>query len=130
MSGGGREVDARIATEVMKGRILTVAEMKADAESVWKEQPSVRHFLIGFTCNPGEEPVQVFKPYSTSIEAAWEVVEKMRELGWLISLDGIAVSTQETVVKFISKDDRIGWDCRAKTAPLAICLAALKAVSP
>lgn len=68
---------------------------------------------------PGE-PVPV-RFYSTDIAAAWEVVEKLHlcELGMLVDGEGSA-----------------SWRCvfggpafaEAHTAPLAICLAALKAV--
>ena len=63
-------------------------------------------------------------PYSTSIAAAWEVVEKMRE----------SVSLEIEYQLFANEDGT--WDVAfgieafqsATTAPHAICLAALAAV--
>ena len=67
------------------------------------------------------------KPYSTSMDAAWEVVEKLKHLGFTLG--------------FLSnEDERLQWDVSfgpngrsekncvyEDTAPLAICRAALKA---
>lgn len=69
-------------------------------------------------------------PYSTDIKAAWEVVEKMRELGWCFMLrqwpDGTtwAVLEPHTPVTLA-----IGHDAKAENAPLAVCRAALAALS-
>ena len=61
--------------------------------------------------------------YSTSIAAAWQVVEKMKLDSPMVRYDAYR------------DDDRPRWTCAingvrgdANTAPLAICLAALKAV--
>lgn len=76
----------------------------------------------------GREDVY-YRPYSTSWDAAGQVIERMRELGWDMSL-------------FLDSRKRIGpWDCRwfnlredkramahADSAPLAVALAALRAL--
>lgn len=71
--------------------------------------------------------------YSTSIKAAWEVVEKMREsrmLIWIqISPGGNyrAEVHQFTHLQDVGFYERIALEEVAATAPQAICLAALKA---
>lgn len=71
---------------------------------------------------------EVVSDYSTDIRAAWEVVEHLRGLGM-----GVTVTTDhdwraeaECCVRI---PDEPEWVCAdAATTPLAICLAALKAV--
>jgi hypothetical protein len=67
-------------------------------------------------------------PYSTSISAAWEVVEKTWELGFYGEIGQQDIKgTWQTI--FISKEDRgMYHGALAPTAPLAICRAALKSV--
>jgi hypothetical protein len=75
-------------------------------------------------------------PYSTDMAAAWTVLEKIRT-----TLDPLGREWRQTVSRSGSKwrcefelsDDNAGDDttyywAEAETAPLAICLAALKAV--
>lgn len=81
--------------------------------------------------------------YSTSIEAAWEVVEKMRALGWSVN---IVWNCSTKIPDFDRSIEKVGGPVygdvlvgfgrnpegciqgRADTAPLAISLAALAAV--
>jgi hypothetical protein len=71
--------------------------------------------------DPGQCSV---KPYSTSISAAWEVVEKLQEFSFeLIYLDG-KMHWEATFAPLHLNETR----AIAETAPLAICKAALKAV--
>jgi|CXWL01.1.fsa_nt_gi hypothetical protein len=65
--------------------------------------------------------------YSTDISAAWLVVEKLRERGWKIELFG---RTDCWCVLFEQGPNHTLQTAieDADTAPLAICLAALKAV--
>lgn len=110
MMAPGRELDALVAEKVMGALNLriTVAD--------WEEDMVLGNGDIWRTRVPD---------YSTSISAAWQVVEK---------LDFCVVSRGGTVAKEMG-----GWevDCEmngqhrrafAATAPHAICLAALKAV--
>jgi len=61
--------------------------------------------------------------YSTNIADAWQVVEKMREKGWHITLTDSPPKGQE--ILFFQSENPV----RAAPAPcLAICLAALRAV--
>lgn len=92
----GLELDELVATKVMGIHIS-----KASFEDAF------------FT----EEGHQVVKPYSTSIEAAWQVVDKFKM----------------TITRYVDDDFSAmihgiqGAYSNAKSAPHAICLAALKA---
>ena len=65
--------------------------------------------------------------YATRIEDAWCVVEKMRELGYWFHLDSDVSYHGETLwmANFTAKEL-----IRAETAPKAIVLAALSALTP
>ena len=78
-------------------------------------------------------------PYSTDIAAAWEVVEKLKELDWALEVsvtNKLPEGDSETYYcGLLRGDDNAPWreDFRhiqawAATAPLAICHAALEAV--
>jgi len=62
--------------------------------------------------------------YTTDISAAWEVMEKMRKSGCLVSVHNVFGGYRSTVVPH--EHDAFWGD--APTAPEAICLAALRAV--
>jgi hypothetical protein len=72
--------------------------------------------------------------FSTDIAAAWQVVEKIRSQGRYFEIGSAVEGDNETwtcVVGQLREDDPTGdrplvFDCA--TAPLAICLASLKAV--
>lgn len=132
-----RELDARVHREVMGGKIVLTAESKTIA--------GTRHYWAQFYPVP---------PYSSDIAAAWMVVEKMRADDWLVSVksqpdcgafivegarseyDAPSPARQIGKGKVVCElqDMRTEGKYRhsqwafADTAPLAICLAALKAV--
>lgn len=66
--------------------------------------------------------------YSTDIAAAWEVVEKLKSLGFKVGVDEegsdlaacVVAKSERGIVHVIASET-------AATAPLAICLAALRA---
>lgn len=76
--------------------------------------------------------------HSTSISAAWEVVEKLRALGWFVHIDNVGFNNEDegqwrVFVQWFSDDDDNPRDGEshvsdADTAPEAICKAALLAV--
>lgn len=68
--------------------------------------------------------------YSTDIAAAWRVVKRMREQKWngTVQVFGIEPGETKCTAIFVSPTRMRSSD--APSAPLAICLAALKAVSP
>lgn len=70
-------------------------------------------------------------PYSTDIAAAWRVVERLRGLGFGVDIH--ANGTNHPEVFSQEYEVMMGFDAesvRADTAPLAICRAALAAVTP
>jgi len=105
----GRELDAKVARFVMGWTKATLSDDVAGPEAYW--------------CAGGKAMclVDSFTP-STSIAAAWEVVVRLAERGIFLRIepgkDLCAVRTWDGVIY----ED-------ANTAPLAICLAALKAIS-
>lgn len=64
-----------------------------------------------------------YRPYSTVIQAAWDVVEKLN----LIVAVGQGVYMAGFPIWQPGKLVEIGYETTTNTAPLAICLAALKA---
>jgi hypothetical protein len=106
----GREMDALVATEVMKQAVVQGANCMWECGS--ETGPGLTHTYRATT--GFYDPVPL---YSTSISAAWEVVEKMRHLDPMVSWDDPKWEVSFSDVWAI-----------ADTAPHAICLAALKAV--
>lgn len=117
----GRELDAIVAEKVVGYRWVKGGTFLLDS-----------HLSVAVLveANGTHLDTKNLPRYTSDIAAAWEVVEKLHEMGLYVA---------------ISKDpDRFTWDVRgwndktnsnrfigfAETAPLAICLAALKAVEP
>lgn len=63
--------------------------------------------------------------YSTSIEAAWQVVERFQGKGWFVKVHNC--ERQDQWFALIT-DPMNEWTALAPTAPHAICLAALRAI--
>ena len=116
-----REIDALVAEHIFGRQIFTHEEMCLEAEDIWDEQPSCQKFNMGFYAIRKDDgsifTEQSFRLYSASIASAWEVVEKIKG--------------KVAVVKYIG-GTRVCIDNkytgRDATTPMAICLAALKAV--
>ncbi len=130
LPAAGRDLDALIAERVMghPGRFVEriyINDRWWDCKTwlPWEEEPDKPH---GGTA-VGQMPPR----YSTDIEAAWKVVEKM--LG-THSVDVNAIPGESLIqwgatmqkMPFIEHNPEHG--ACAKTAPLAICLAAMEAV--
>ena len=77
-----------------------------------------------------EVPVYDCPEYSSEIAAAWEVVERMKERGLGMALEVNAASTGCVFGTGACLGDDLSGPMAigAESAPLAICLAALKAV--
>ena len=116
----GRELDALVAEKVM-------GYYKATPESIGR----------GVRCwnKEGDCATTEFSP-STDIAAAWEVVEKLtknlhevKDGEWVLDRLGY-LDGQYRCWFAMNVSDDVRWDifAEADTAPLAICLAALKAV--
>lgn len=105
----GRELDALVAEKVM-GR-------RPGPEFHWNFGTHV-------------ETTGGLPQYSTSIADAWLVVEKMFELGWCFDLNLYSRYTAVFRKSYLpSRANTDSFEGKEDTAPHAICLAALKAVS-
>ena len=117
--GGGRELDARVAKDVFGATEDGVPDgwprVTDDDGCSWPALP----------------------PFSAKISAAWRIVEKMAESGWHLSLevlaadahdcDDVSVATFWRGQHFDTASDSATE--HADAAPLAICLAALRALA-
>lgn len=72
--------------------------------------------------------------YSTDIAAAWAVVKEMATRGWRLTLEAMMLHRKEIRAYTVEFERWVGDDLEMvsiseiKTAPMAICLTALKAV--
>jgi hypothetical protein len=114
----GRELDAEVAIRVMGWHDV-------------KFQPIANAFgekvLDEYAGHPPNDLLKnaIIPRYSTSIQAAWDVVEKMKSISLFTAL--ISAKGQPWVCK-INKEIAFVEE-KADAAPLAICKAALKALS-
>lgn len=115
----GREMDARIAEKVMGRTNVRFTE---------NNQGQRRELLSD---DPKNLYAWVIVPYySTDIAAAWQVVKNMQSRKWIVDINA---SWDGTCDCQINADNGeiwavVGESDDVATAPLAICLAALKAV--
>lgn len=139
----GYELDCRVHAEVFGHKLLTQEEMRAEAERVWQDQPDSRTFMMGFYVTGAGGYFQTVPRYSTDIASAWKVVEEMKKRKWDFQLS-VWEHTDEVSAQFMCAEDGFcelhqtdsdmedgishGTIAEADAAPLAICLAALKAV--
>jgi hypothetical protein len=121
----GRTLDILIAERVF-------GWTRWDGKGDWDGPDDVTFFLADedhlAVYGPREEEPSGYAAFSENIEDAWEVVERLKkafDLKLLCILDeGWEVSVY---TKFWDNSDPVAVEC-AESAPLAICLAALKAV--
>jgi hypothetical protein len=119
-----REIDALVAEHVMgwtvnrsDGRHWHTVAPAAGADNP--------HLLVGMDCCE-DKYCGCFMP-SRRIESAWRVVEKMREREWSVMVDSTGFPDEEWRC-LMWQGERERWvPADAATAPMAICLAALKA---
>lgn len=109
-----REIDHLIATKVMG----------------WEpEEIEGSAYLSGYVLYKREEPPHIpdyqFKP-STNIADAWQVVEKLKIA--VIPQAGGAPKNMQYLAEIDDRPFGKHYEAFAETAPLAICLAALKSV--
>lgn len=118
----GREMDAMVAERVMGwklnmgGRVVRPdgSSFKGPVEDRWLDpNPHYQQYSLA--------------PYSTDIAAAWKVVEKMLELDFHCVL---GARSRSAYACYFTKDPHAKTETDyTSSAPLAICRAALKAVS-
>ena len=117
----GRETDALVAEKVMGWRKVS---SQIITETMRGSLPWTRWW--GEKQNAaGRWRIVDLPKYSASISAAWEVVEKLKAEGMTVDIQSRTPGW--TVV--VDELHDLGVEVRAPTAPLAICFAALKAVT-
>jgi Phage ABA sandwich domain len=114
-----REINHLIATKVMGWELLKVKNHYGDEVGIWID-PKINKFKAFLEGVKEDE----FSP-TTNIADAWQVVEKF-DFNYLYRSKDFADGKWEC--KLSRKDERVYYAV-AETAPLAICLAALKAVA-
>ncbi len=127
MSNELRKLDAEVAEKVM-------GWLRWDGEDDWNGPAHTTFFCSDsqwLTVYEGgaEEPTQYFSP-STDIAAAFQVAEKMTatNTNWEVEIDQQRGSSEKWKVIFWDGSDPSA-QAGAETLPLAICRAALKAVT-
>lgn len=123
----GRDLDAIVGEKVMGLKGVTIKCPKCDC-TVIRE-----HWLVGtMTCKDCEYNLDfagnlnIPIHYSTDISDAWKIVEKLGLFNkWLFGRH----QTADTYVVYNYNDESWERISESKSAPHAICLAALKAVS-
>ena len=120
MREAGRELDAEIAENVMGW-----TDVEWGGAFLWGAFP-------GLVEAEGEGVTTFVPHYSTEIVHAWLVVEAMRAKGWdcemQVLTDGFT-ATFRPYTDYLAPKHRAAVDPRQGGMPLAICLAALQAVS-
>ncbi len=127
----GRELDALVAENVMGWHVYESGRCSLMARQTLPDGDEIEHIIA--TTHPWE--TADYSP-STDIAAAWQVVEKLMEKGWTVTLAPRQFEKYpENRFKFhgcrMVGDPQTmqSFSDHADTAPLAICLAALKAVN-
>lgn len=124
----GRELDALVAQTVMSWTIYGYAAYdnwlarsnRGDVDIVFIDRDGVVWRAVADLCN-------VWSP-STDIADAWQVVEKLAELGMLISVCWGRSGNHGIIASVDILEAGFDKPIAAHTAPLAICLAALETV--
>ncbi len=130
----GRELDALIAEKVMG---LCVHEWEYTTLDEFMDDWMAKCDKCNIETSGGSREMCPAsghtQPYSTDIAAAWTVVEKLR-CAWDFSLqvfaeEGGTGACFTVMGETFRSDGSHMFSAEADTAPLAICLAALKAVA-
>ena len=119
----GRELDALVAEKVM-GWIEIRKQSIANAMG-----QKVMDDFVGLPVAGAPQPMLIPR-YSTMIQEAWKVADKLRSETQFVAV--ISGKGPQGVQPWICKVNREGsfLEERAETAPHAICLAALKGITP
>lgn len=152
----GRELDALVATKVMGWKNIKHQLSNPYDDDSWEDwlgnpplkpnDEGTRYEMRLGKCCPvcnhqdnkttaikvSYEQEKTIPPYSSDIAAAWQVVEKLFQLGFDLYLETFKddEDNPQCRVSFqqIDNQDKGSGPIYADTAPHAICLAALKAV--
>lgn len=132
----GRALDVLVAEKVMGWKVLKVPDHTHTKERAWfatewhnKEVQGPGDRLLWTPDNHSYGWFKFWQP-STDIVAAWEVVEKLNELGYDVEINS---ATDVCTVGVLWYDNR-GWKygnyTEARSVAHAICIAALKELVP
>lgn len=135
----GRELDALVAEKVMGWKRWTCADFQFQKAVLYHSNPQ---YLVTWRRDdslPLCEDQPSVPRYSTDIAAAWTVVEKMHEEGFGVEIGHACTPGYGWYATFVanaaqyehSEDYEPATErmaVRAPATPLAICLAALKAL--
>ena len=136
----GRELDALVAEKVMGEDVSTWDAHKwgpcAYVNDFYPEGSKYCSHCDRVWYNGSPEPpvpceARWISTYSTSIAAAWEVVEKLKADGLMVDLLTVGDVKDPSwcvTVEDLVDEDGMWFSTHESEAPLAICLAALKAV--
>ncbi len=112
----GRELDALVAEKVFaKPGLLCICENPRFSGDPWTGDPLTIYHCV--KCRKSAD----FPCYSTNIAAAWEVVERFEDSGFLLT----KVPNTEELNPFYTAIFAQKFCCFGETAAHAICLAAL-----
>lgn len=115
----GREMDALVAEKVMGWK----REWVTNSATLMRREVFCPPGVIGWISSGEKDGIPNEVPYySTSISAAWEVVEKMEA-------DGVGCKLSNYAPGWRAEFYKNEGDAGADTAALAICRSALRAVS-
>ena len=122
----GPQLDRLVAERVMGW------EYVIDGEGTGWIDTATEQFIAKYSHEDPSQPEIEPPPFSTHIASAWEVVEKLKTNGMLINLDddGEGWEVEIFEVNTVGRSGHcVEWDSYASKAPLAICRAALKAIT-
>lgn len=116
----GRELDALIAEKVMGWIRIDLPNPIRDLTWIWDRKEGCLYWES-----------QECPPYSTSIEAAWEIVEHMnaKELGFALDCDSTYAMAIFGAGQYLGDDLSGPSAVGTESVPHAICLAALQMVN-
>lgn len=107
---------------------LTGAELAAAVAERVMGWTRVRHSERWFNDDDTAPWIADFRP-DLNIAQAWEVVDRMKSLGWNFNYDDEPTHNEPPCAGFYKESrDGSGHYAQHKSGPTAICLAALKAV--
>lgn len=121
-----RQIDALVAEHVMGLKLRAPDEMEYTQDREWADGET-------FVIDNGLANAELVPKYSSNIAAAWRVVEKLQadgrliDLGWAPEVGPWGFAIKHTDWSGPVPIERSSHCELADSAPLAICLAALKA---
>lgn len=121
-----RKIDALIAEHVMGCKVYEVLDYGVEGNRWFRcDCPGANSIDERPHANSDSFDGEI-KIYSSDIYAAWDVAEKLRAEGLYFEIHNDKAEWSLTGYDGYNAERKSGVDGSARTAPLAICLAALK----